>query len=378
MKKIGYFEAINGCAGDMIAASLIDAGLDFNDLKKELQKIPVKDYEIEIKKVKREGFGHTIQATQFLVKPEKFSSEGMSYREIIKIIEESKFDEERKNKIKKTFEILAEAERKVHGKEGNDVHFHQIGQIDAIIEISSAIIGLELLGVEKVYSSSIGVSNMAPATAEIIKGLPVWMKNEIFEISTPTGVAILKGISDFSPFTADFYIERVGFGTGIREKPFPNIIKFFTGKIIDEKNGIVVIETVIDDMSPVMFENLMEKLFKEEALDVSIFSGMGKKNRPVFKIEIIAPDFKLNEIGEILFRETTTIGFRYRKEKRMVLEREIKEIETEFGKVRVKFSYKDGKLVNVSPEYDDCKKLSEEKKVPLKEIYRRINKVLEI
>jgi uncharacterized protein (TIGR00299 family) protein len=378
-KRIGYFDVLNGCSGDMIVGALIDAGLDFKKLKKELKKLPIKEYEIEVKKVKRKtDWNHYIEGTRFIVKPYEKWDNGASYKKIREIIENSFFDEGTVGKIVKIFDILAEAEMFVHREKKENVHFHKIGQIDAIIEIVSAIVGLELLEIEKVFASPIGISDLAPATCEILKEVPLVFKNIPFEITTPTGAAILKGVADFSSFNSNFYLEGVGYGAGSKEEPSPNMTKFLIGKIKNENEELVVIETNIDDMNPVLFTNLFDKLFKEGSLDVSLFQGIGKKGRPVFKIEIIAPENKIKEIGKILFQETSTIGFRFRKINRVILEREIKEVSTEFGKIKVKISYMNGEIVNVSPEYEDCKRISEEKNIPLKKVYSLLLKKLEI
>jgi len=377
MKRIGYFDVLNGCSGDMIVGCLIDAGLDFKELKRELEKLPVKEYEIEVKKEKREtAWHHYIEGTRFIVKPYKWN-DSTSYKKIIEIIEKSSFEKDIIEKIKKIFDILADAETTIHKEKKEDVHFHQIGQIDAIIEIVSAIVGLELLKVEKVFASPVGISDIAPATSEILKGVPLVLKNLPFEITTPTGAAILKSIANFSPLNSDFYLEKIGYGAGERKEPAPNMIKFLMGKIKEKKEDLVFIETNIDDMNPVLFPNLFDKLLKEGCLDVSIFHGIGKKGRPIFKIEIIAPENKLEKIGKILFQESSTLGFRFRKIERIILERDIKEIDTEFGKVRVKISFMDGKIVNVSPEYEDCKRISEEKNIPLKKVYSMLLKKID-
>jgi uncharacterized protein (TIGR00299 family) protein len=378
MKKVGYFEVFDGCAGDMLAGSLIDAGLDIELLKKELMKLPLKNYQIQTKKIKRKThFGHFIEGTQFSVIPVGKWNDKTSYNEICKIIEKSLFHPDIKEKIIKIFDILAEGESRVHSEEKKKLHFHEVGQIDAIIEIATVVIGIELLEIKKVFSSSVGISKIAPATIEILKGVPTIIKNVPYEITTPTGASIIKGISNFSSELSDFFINKVGYGAGTREDPSPNMVKFLIGEKKDERESVVFIETNIDDMNPVLIGHLVEKLYKDGAFDVSVFCGIGKKNRPVFKIEIIVPEEKFQKISKILFEESTTLGFRYRKENRVILERKIKEIETEFGKIKVKFSYLDGKLINISPEYEDCKKISEGKQIPLKIVYQKVFKKLE-
>jgi len=371
--KCGYFEVFEGCAGDMLAGSLIDAGLDLKLLKEEIDKIPLKNYTIEIKKTRRHLFSHhSITATKFLVilkEEEKFRK----YTEIIKIIEDSSLSENLKNKILKIFDILAKVESKVHREKIENVHFHQVGQTDAIVEIASVVIGLDILGIKNVYSSSIGISNPAPATIELIKGLPVIFRNTPYEISTPTGVSILKGICKFKDIEDEIIVEGNGYGAGERKEPSPNILKFIYGRQKEEVKNIYVIETNIDDMNPLIFENLYEKLFKSGAVDVSVFTGIGKKNRPVFNLCIMVEEKNFKKVKNIIFSETTTIGFRFRKEKRITLEREIKKIKTKWGKVRVKVSFSGDKTYNISPEYDDCRKISKKYNIPLKQILIEVN-----
>lgn len=379
MSRVGFFDVLNGCAGDMLAGSLIDAGLDIEILQEELRKLPLENYKIKIEKVKRKtDFGHSIEGTKFIVESIGKWNEKTSYKEILDIIEKSSFSLKTKEKIIKIFDILAEGEVSIHKEKKEKLHFHRVGQIDAIIEIVSVIVGLELLEIEKIFSSAVGVSNLAPATIDILKDVPLVFRDSPFEITTPTGASILKGIADFSYFYSNFYLDRVGYGAGTRDQPSPNMVKFLIGRLEKKGEEIIVVETNIDDMNPVLFSNLFEKLFEAGALDVSLFQGIGKKGRPMFKLEIILPDFKLKEISEILFKESTTIGLRFRKEKRVVLERDVKEIDTSLGKIRLKISYINGKEMNISPEYEDCKKISKEKNIPLKRVYETIYKELKI
>lgn len=370
--RIGYFEVFNGCAGDMLCAGLVDAGLDITLLKKELKKIPLSNYSIKIQNVKRELYHHHFMpATKFLVvlkKEEKFRK----YGEIKELIKKSNLSESTKKKILKIFDIIAKAEAKVHREKIENVHFHQVGQTDAIIEVASVVIGLELLGIKKVYSSSVGISKPAPATLQIMKNIPVLIKNSPYEITTPTGISILKGLCEFKSMDEEILIEGSGYGAGEREKPSPNVLKFIYGKEKEEEY-IYVVETNIDDMNPLLFENLYEKLFENGAVDVSVFTGMGKKNRPVFFLKVLVKENSLEKIKEIIFLETTTIGIRYRKEKRDILERKTEFVKTKWGKVRIKLSFSGNKIYNVSPEYDDCKKIAREHKVPLKKVMLEVN-----
>ncbi|HNS32786.1 MAG TPA: nickel pincer cofactor biosynthesis protein LarC [bacterium] len=373
----GYFEILNGCAGDMLAGSLIDAGLPVEELKKELEKIPLDSYHIEAGKVsKKTSYGHSMEATQFRVLPDGKWDDSTSYMKIVGLIDSSSLNDKEKEGIKKVFDVLAHAEGRVHGESLDHLHFHQVGQVDAIVEVASVVIGLGIMGVKKIYSSSIGVAKPAPATVNMLKGLPVVMQSVNAEIITPTGIAIIKGLCNIMEDVSGFSIERAGYGAGEMELPYPNIVKFFLCSEEPGKDSVMMLQANIDDMSPVMFERLFERLFKSGALDVSVFAGTGKKNRPVFNLQVMVPEHLLMGASEIVFRETTTLGIRVRKETRMVLQRNEEKIMTRWGNVRVKRGYLKGEEVNAAPEYADCVKIAERNNIPLKTVFLEISKML--
>ena len=373
----GYFDILNGCAGDMLAGSIIDAGLPLEELRKELRKIPVASYRVEAEKVlKKTTYGHSLEATQFRVIPGKKWDDSTSYAKITGLIDASTLSVSNKNNIKKVFDVLARAESSVHRESIEDVHFHQVGQVDAIVEVASTVIGLDMLGAGKVYCSSPGVAKPAPATLEMLKGLPVIMKSVDAEIITPTGTALIRGLCSVSENLPGLSIDRVGYGAGEMDLPYANVVKFFLCSSACKEDSIILLQTNIDDMSPLLFENLFEKLFASGALDVSVYQGIGKKNRPVFNLQVMLPENLLKEISEVIFRETTTLGVRYRKESREVLKREEGKINTKWGEVRVKKGYMGDKQVNVSPEYSDCKKIADKYGVPLKMVFSEISKIL--
>lgn len=373
--KAGYFEVLNGCAGDMLAGSIIDAGLPLEELKKELKKIPVVSYHVEAEKVlKKTTYGHSIEATQFRVIPGKKWDDSTSYAKITGLIDASALSESNKNNIKKVFAVLARAESSVHRESIKHAHFHQVGQVDAIVEVASTVIGLDMMGVGNVYSSSMGVAKPAPATLEMLKGLPVVMKSVDAEIITPTGAAIIKGLCSVSENLPGLSISQVGYGAGEMDLPYANVLKFLLCSSGIKNDSIIVLQTNIDDMSPLLFENLFEKLFASGALDVSVYQGFGKKNRAVFNLQIILPENLLKDMARIVFKETTTLGIRFRKESRKILEREECPIKTKWGEVRIKKGYMDGKIVNAAPEYSDCKKIADKHGIPLKLVFEEIYK----
>ncbi|MCL5408875.1 MAG: LarC family nickel insertion protein [Candidatus Omnitrophica bacterium] len=371
----GYFNVQNGCAGDMLAASIAGiCGCKF--LEKELKKISLSNiYEIKLIPVKRElPSSHSFSANQFIVSL-KNREKPNSYTEIKKIFETSNFKKSVKSKILEIFSIIAKAESKIHKEPLDKIHFHQVGQTDALVEIASVVILLDFLKIEKIYSSPVGLAKPAPATIEISKGLPVNFKNGPFEITTPTGMAIIKGIVDEFSDTPPMKIIDSSYGTGTNEKIQPNTVLFSYGECNEEiRENLGIIETSIDDMNPVIFEHLMEKLYKQGALEVSFFTGMTKKSRPMFNLRILCFPDKKDSLMEIVFKETSSIGIRYRKEERYPLKREEKIIKTAIGEIPIKVGYFNEKIVNISPEYEVCKKIAAEQNMPLKKVLSEIMK----
>lgn len=371
--KIGYFEVQSGCAGDMLVASLLDAGLDIRLLKKELTKLPFSDYSIAVRKVDRPThYGHNLKATIFEVKPGKNWLDSTSYSDICKLIDQATFSSTRKKKIKGIFQILAEGESKAHGEPISKVHFHQVGQVDALVEVAGVVAGLELLGIEKVYCSQIGLANPAPATSEIGRGMPVILTGQKWEITTPTGISIIKAITELPGFSPEITLTRVGYGAGTRLEPAPNVVRFMEGLTFSGPEQIQVIETNLDDINPLFFDRILERLFQAGALDVGFFPGQTKKNRPVFDLKIQAPLERFEQVAKVIFEETTTLGLRYRTENRLVLDRKMETVDTTWGKIPVKIGFFQGKPVNIAPEYDVCKKISRQHKVPLKKVYQEV------
>lgn len=366
---IGFFDIRNGCAGDMICAALAGC-VDIKELREQLAKIsfPSK-YEIEITQTTRPtGTFHGIKANQFLVHV-KEDEQARTYSEIVSIFENSKLSEKVKQKIIHIFKLIAEAESHVHNEDLRNLHFHAVGQTDALVEVSFSVLALEFLSVKRIFSTPVGISNAAPATLEMIKGIPVIVRNIPFEITTPTGIAIIKALTESYGDTPLIIPEYYSYGTGTCDTEFPNTLQFIYGKESrDIKDVVSVIETSVDDMSPVIFDHLMERLYQAGALEVCFFSGITKKSRPTFWIRVLCSPAEKDKIFEIIFKETTTLGIRYREEERTVLYRSEITVKTKYGNVRVKTGYYGGNIVNIMPEYDDCKRIASKKNTPLKKI----------
>ena len=392
--KIAYFNCFSGISGDMCLGTIVDAGVSIKELEKQLKKIPIRGYRLIVKKVKRAQF----VSTKVNVVQEAKSKEQRvkTWKDIEKIIRNSLLSQEIKRNGLKVFKRLFEAEAKVHREAFDKVHLHELGAIDCIVDVFGTIIGLNILGVEKVFSSPINLGSgfvktetgilpvPAPATAEILKQIPVYSKDISFELTTPTGAAIIKELSSGFGSMPVMDIEKIGVGAGSMDfKDRPNILRLFIGNplsssfskgggrgFLDEK--VFVIETCIDDMNPQIYEYVMERLFKAGALDVYLTHILMKKGRPGIKLTAICNENLKEDLIKIVLKETSTIGLRFYETKRKVLQREIKMIDTEFGKVRVKVSKLGDEILKIIPEYEDCKKIAKKLNMPLIEVMRKI------
>ena len=391
--KIAYFDCFSGISGDMCLGALVDAGVSIKELEKQLKKIPIRGYRLIFKKVKRAQF----VSTKVDVVQEAKSKEqrAKTWRDIEDIIQGSSFSQETKQKGLKIFKRIFESEAKVHGERFEKVHLHEIGAVDCIIDVFGTIVGLDMLGAEKIYSSSINLGSgfveteagilpvPAPATAEILRKVPVYSEDVSFELTTPTGAAIIKELSSGFGDIPLMNIEKIGIGAGSRDfKNRPNILRIFIGNewspVDQSDEGVVVIETNIDDMNPQIYEYIMEKLFKAGALDVYLSQIIMKKGRPGIKLTVLCSKEKREDLMKIILNETSSIGLRFYETKRMVLQREIKIMDTKFGKVRVKYSRLGDEIIKTVPEYEDCKRISKKFNIPLIEIMEKIRKDLRI
>lgn len=379
---IAYFDCFSGISGDMILGALVDLGVSLEELEEELRKLNIGGYKLKGTKTKRGEIGGTKVDVE-LDKGNNFH--GRDLNEIIDIIKKSSLKEEIKEKGIKIFTKLAEAEAYIHKEPISHIHFHEVGAIDAIVDIMGTLIGLDILKIEKVFSSKIPLNKFgtvncshgtlplpAPAVLEILKFCPVTFLDIDKELTTPTGAAIISTITTSFKNLPDMVIKKIGYGAGtFSRKELPNMLRIFIGEEDTkfDKDIIFVIETNIDDMNPQFYEDIMEKLFLNGALDVYFLPIHMKKNRIGTLISVLTPKEELDKLINIILTHTTTIGLRYYEAKRYKLEREIKEIETQFGTIPIKISKDGKKVLNVTPEYDICRKKAEEYNLPIKQIY---------
>ncbi|HBG92504.1 MAG: TIGR00299 family protein [Nitrospirae bacterium GWF2_44_13] len=387
--KIAYFDCSSGISGDMCLGALIDAGVPAAKLEKELRKLRVKGYSLKVERVKRSGF----TATKINVQQPAVSSQQSAkrWKDVERIIRTSSLSEEVKQKGLSIFRRLFTAEAKVHGETFNAAHLHELGAVDCMVDIFGTVIGLNLLGIEKVYTSGVNIGGgsvrtkhgilpvPAPATAELLKDIPVYSDGINYELTTPTGAVLLKEISSSFGSIPDMVIEKIGIGAGNKNfRNKPNVLRILIGQGKEQsaenrKQKVAVIETTIDDMNPQIYECVMESLFKAGALDVYLTQLIMKKGRPGIKLTVLCNSKEKEKMMKIIFEETTTIGLRFYEADRQTLKREIKEINTALGKVKVKISKLGSRIIKTTPEYEDCKKLAKKLTMPLTEVMKKIS-----
>lgn len=381
MSKIAYFECFSGASGNMILGALIDAGIDIEMLRTELQKLNVSGFELVCTQVMRNG----ISATHIDVKTEE-THVHRHLHHITKMIEQSSLDPKVKKNAINVFTRLAEAEAKVHHTTPERIHFHEVGALDAIVDIVGAAIGLRLLGVDAIYVSPFShgtgfvtcahgnIPVPAPATVELLKGKPVRQTDIEAELVTPTGAAILSTLGTHFETPPPCQFNAVGYGAGTRELSIPNVLRLSVGELAanarHDSDTVTVLETNIDDMNPQWFDYVFERLYAAGALEVFLTPAQMKKNRPGSLLTVILPAAVRDAAIDILLRETTSIGVRWRETQRAKAQRELRAVETPFGKIAVKISQVGGQTVSVTPEYDDCRRAAKQYDVPLKQVYQ--------
>jgi uncharacterized protein (TIGR00299 family) protein len=382
--KIAYADCFSGVSGDMFLGALIDAGLPLEKLQAELTKLDLEKF--TLRSIKQQD--QSISSTRLVIESEK-SETARTWKDIRQLILQSDLDKKVKDKSLQIFICLAEAESRIHDCETDEVHYHELGGLDSIIDIVGAVIGLHYLGIDRLVASPLPMTRgfvrcehgtlplPAPAVCEILNNVPVYGSSIEQELVTPTGAALVKTLSsDFGDFPA-MKISRTGYGAGSRKLPgdIPNLFRLVIGyeRKIEEVQEVEVIETNLDDWSPETFPHLCEQLFASGALDVILVPVHMKKGRPGFLLSVITNPAQALEIKKYILNETTSIGLRFRREKRMTLPRETGTVKTTWGPVQVK-RVETPTGYSLYPEYEDCRRVALENKVPLKDVYLEVNR----
>lgn len=379
--KLLYFDCFAGIAGDMTLGALLELGFPIEALMEGLAALPLTGYTVASTPVERQG----VAGTAFSVTLTEEDQPHRHYDGIAALIEQAPLKERVKTTAQRIFRKLAEAEAKVHGVPLPQVHFHEVGGVDSIVDIVGTAIGLDYLGIDRVYASGLPYGSgfvqtahgrlpvPAPATAELMKGIPSLGHVGAGERVTPTGAAIVAALAQgFGP-PPDFTPEAIGYGAGQKDFPdLPNLLRLVLGRTEapEESAEVLVIETHIDDMVPELFGYLMERLFAAGALDVALAPIQMKKNRPGTCLTVIARAGDLKLLSGLILSESTAIGLRYYPVRRVTLARRTEERQSSLGPVQVKV-LENGR---VTPEYESCRKIALERGLPLLEVYRIVGK----
>lgn len=395
-----YFDCFAGVSGDMIIGAQLDIGVDLESMKQQLSSLGLNGYQISSRRVERSG----IAATKFDVDVNTASQPARTLADIRAIIVGSSVSAHVKGQSIRVFERLAEAEALVHSTTSDRVHFHEVGAVDSIIDTVGAMIGFELLGVERFFCSPLRLGSgsvetelgrlpiPAPATAQLLRGAPVYAGDLEGEFVTPTGAAIVATLCGvFGPLPS-IKVARIGYGAGTRNpNGFPNALRLMLGEIEDESTEpvqrprseaqtqtkvyatsdetIVVIETNIDDMNPQAYGFVMERGFALGALDMFMTPVQMKKDRPGVLVTVLSKPETVDALIEMLLAETTTLGVRYYDAKRRVLERTIETVETRYGPVRIKVARDGARTLHSQPEYEDCARVALAANKPFLEVH---------
>jgi hypothetical protein len=421
VSRLLYFDCFSGISGDMVLGALLDAGLPMPALKEALGSLAVDGYHVHAERVLRAG----VSATKFIVEEDGARGSGLAARhdhhhhdheargpspepqahshshshphrslpEIHGLIDTSALSPAGRDRAKALFDRLAEAEAAIHNMPVQKVHLHEVGALDSIIDIVGAVFGLEWFGVDQIVSSPLNVGGgmvhsahghfpvPAPATVKLLGSAPVYSGTVQKELVTPTGALLVSSYaSSFGPIPA-MTIDQVGYGAGDNDFPStPNVLRILVGEQSQVASGfsrtdaiagerVVVIECEIDDMNPQLFGVAMDRLYAAGALEVFYVSVQMKKNRPGTLLTVIAAPERRSAMSEIIFNETTTIGLRYSEVARECLTREIVSVATPVGSVRFKLAWRDGRLLNALPEFEDCVRVAAERQLPVKEVH---------
>jgi len=375
-----YFDCFAGVSGDMIVGAQLDLGVDLEALQRQLAYLDLTGFEASSRRVKRGA----ISATKFDVELTQQSQPERSLADVRSIIQRSSLSELTRRRSIAAFERLAQAEARVHGTTPDKVHFHEVGAVDSMVDVVGAMIGFEMLGVDRFFCSPLRVGSgliqtehgplpvPAPATVELLKGVPAYAGDLEGEFVTPTGAAIVATLCEGFGVLPQIKISGVGYGAGSRDpKSFPNALRLIMGQLeqrAERDEQIVVLETNIDDMNPQAYGYVMERAFGLGALDVFMVPAQMKKDRPGVLLTALCKPEKADAIIEMLLVQTTTLGVRYFEAKRRVLERITEAVDTQYGRVRVKVARDGARTLHFQPEYEDCARLAAETGAPLLEV----------
>ena len=379
---VAFFDTISGISGDMVLGAAVSLGVDLDQLSSMLATMPIGRFQLTQRSVKR----NSIAAVKIDVKCDEHEHQHRTISEINSIIDAGSFSEGVKLRAKQIFQIIAEAESAVHGVSVDQLHFHEVGAVDSIVDIVGIAIAFEKLGIEQAYSSPVRVGRgfadtqhgkipiPAPGTLQILRGYPIEFVDIPFELTTPTGAAILRAYSEGLYDEKEAVIEQIGYGAGTIEIPgIPNLFRLMVGSIVPriEREEIFIVETNIDDMNPQLYPFIIERLMEIGAYDAFLVPIIMKKGRPGILLSAMADRNNLDNIVQTIYKETSTLGVRIHPIDRRKLSRTIREVKTSFGVVRVKEVEIEGRQ-RLLPEYEECRRIAKERSMPLLAVYKEL------
>jgi hypothetical protein len=378
--KIAYLDCFSGISGDMFIGALIDAGLPLEELRKVLQSLPLEGYSLEVTREER----NLLFGTRFKVKVTRDPQPHRRFSDIRDLIRAGNLSPSVRDKSIAIFESIAVEEGKIHGCSAEEVHFHEVGAIDSIVDIVGSVLGMEYLGIGTACASSLPLGSgfvetahgriplPAPATVALLRGIPVHDSGLKEELVTPTGAALVKGlVHSFGPLPP-MVIEKVGYGVGSRNlADRPNLLRILIGQ---EQGGaheetVVILEANLDDTNPEWLGFLMERLFEAGALDVVFSPGYMKKNRPAVLVHVMGKPHQKDQLMDLLFSESTTLGVRFHFTQRRILERFSVEMDSPWGRIKVKKVFRPDGSFHLLPEFEECRRIAKEKGLPMKDVY---------
>jgi len=378
--KIAYLDCFSGISGDMFIGALIDAGLPLEELRKVLQSLPLEGYSLEVTREER----NFLFGTRFKVKVTGDPQPHRRFSDIRDLIHAGDLSPSVRDKSIAIFESIAVEEGKIHGCSAEEVHFHEVGAIDSIVDIVGSVLGMEYLGIGTACASSLPLGSgfvetahgriplPAPATVALLRGIPVHDSGLKEELVTPTGAALVKGlVHSFGPLPP-MVIEKVGYGVGSRNlADRPNLLRILIGQAQGgaHEETVVILESNLDDTNPEWLGFLMERLFEAGALDVVFSPGYMKKNRPAVLVHVMGKPHQKDQLMDLLFSESTTLGVRFHFTQRRILERSSVEMDSPWGRLKVKKVFRPDGSFHLLPEFEECRRIAKEKGLPLKDIY---------
>jgi uncharacterized protein (TIGR00299 family) protein len=412
--RIAYLECFSGISGDMFLGALVDAGVPPQLLQETVAALEV-GAKLEISRVVRSGISATkvdvwVDGEKDMPREEYWAKQDVArarapaphehvhphrgLNEIRRIISAAAISKSAKNTAIRTFEALGAAEAKIHSVPVESIHFHEVGAADAIVDIVCAAVGAEALGVDEIVCSRLNVGGgtvncahgtfpvPAPATVELLKGVPVYSSGIEAELVTPTGAAIARTLATRFGAFPEMKIEKSAYGAGSRDFPgHPNVLRLVIGEALPllaaktKSETISVLEANLDDLNPQVFGYVMDRLLEEGALDVFGMPVQMKKNRPGTLLAVLCKPEDAEKLAQLIFSETTTLGVRRREESRQTLARRWESVSTEWGEVRIKIASMNGTVTNYAPEYEDCRRIAAEHHVPLKMVMQEASRV---